>query len=74
MRQEALAEQDFASSGRTAQGTKTPVNGQMTPAQILVKGAITHVQDTGRSGGGVSVRGRDTKGRFFCILMPGPLY
>lgn len=57
MRIEALQEQDFASSGRTAQGSKTPVTGQMTPAQILVKGAITHVQDTGRSGGGVSVKG-----------------
>ncbi|MEL7635560.1 MULTISPECIES: CsgG/HfaB family protein [Sporomusa] len=57
MRQEALIEQDFASSGRTAQGGKTPVTGQMTPAQILIKGAITHVQDTGKSGGGISVRG-----------------
>lgn len=57
MRKEAMDEQDFASSGRTAQGAKTPVTGQMTPAQILVKGAITHVQETGRSGGGVSVRG-----------------
>lgn len=57
MRQEAMVEQDFAASGRTTQGAKTPVMGQMTPAQILVKGAITHVQETGRSGGGISVKG-----------------
>lgn len=57
MRLEALQEQDFASSGRTAQGGKTPVIGQMTPAQILVKGAITHVQDTGHSSGGISIGG-----------------
>ena len=57
MRMEAMREQDFASSGRTAQGSKTPAAGQMTPAQLLVKGAITHVQETGRSGGGISVGG-----------------
>lgn len=58
MRQEALNEQDFAASGRTAQGAKAPVTGQMTPAQILVKGAITHVQDrTASSGGGISIGG-----------------
>ncbi len=55
MRVEALREQDFAASGRTAQGAKTPVTGQMTPAQLLVKGAITHVEyDT--KGGGAGVR------------------
>src|SRR6202022_4576893 len=32
MRSEALAEQDFAASGRTAGGAKAPVTGQMTPA------------------------------------------
>ena len=57
MRQEAMNEQDFASSGRTVQGSKSPVTGQMTPAQILVKGAITHVQETGSSGGGISIGG-----------------
>lgn len=53
MRNAALAEQDFAASGRTAQGAKTPVTGQMTPAQLLVKGDITHVeyQTSGGSGG-----------------------
>ena len=44
MRYAAMDEQDFAASGRTAGGSKTPVTGQMTPAQLLVKGAITHVQ------------------------------
>jgi curli biogenesis system outer membrane secretion channel CsgG len=57
MRSEAMREQDFAASGRTAQGAKAPVTGQLTPAQLLVKGAITHVQDTGRSGGGISIGG-----------------
>jgi curli biogenesis system outer membrane secretion channel CsgG len=56
MRTEALAEQDFAATGRTAGGKKTPVTGQMTPAQLLVKGAITHVQgDTAGGGGGISL-------------------
>ncbi|HUJ14813.1 MAG TPA: CsgG/HfaB family protein [Thermoanaerobaculia bacterium] len=68
MRSEAMAEQDFAASGRTAGGNKAPVTGQMTPAQLLVKGAITHVQEDtsgghgGISFGGVSVGGRGGKG------------
>jgi hypothetical protein len=58
MRAAALDEQDFAASGRTAGGAKAPVTGQMTPAQLLVKGAITHVQgDTGGAGGGVRIKG-----------------
>jgi curli biogenesis system outer membrane secretion channel CsgG len=58
MRQEAMAEQDFAASGRVAGGAKAPVTGQMTPAQLLVKGEITHVQDsTAGGGGGLSIRG-----------------
>jgi curli biogenesis system outer membrane secretion channel CsgG len=58
MRAAALDEQDFAASGRTAGGKKAPVTGQMTPAQLLVKGAITHVQgDTGGAGGGIRVKG-----------------
>jgi len=55
MRGEALAEQDFAASGRTAQGKKAPKMGRMTPAQLLVKGAITHVQETKGAGGGLSL-------------------
>ena len=58
MRTEALGEQDFAASGRTAGGKKAPATGQMTPAQLLVKGAITHVQnDTAGGGGGVNFGG-----------------
>jgi len=50
MRKEALAEQDFAASKRAAGGGKKVVKGQMTPAQLLVKGNITHF-DPGTSGG-----------------------
>ena len=58
MRGAAMDEQDFAASGRTAGGKKSPVTGQMTPAQLLVKGAITHVQhDTGSKGGGIRIKG-----------------
>jgi curli biogenesis system outer membrane secretion channel CsgG len=58
MRYEAMGEQDLATSGRTAGGGKAPVTGQLTPAQLLVKGAITHVQgDTGGAGGGVRIKG-----------------
>ncbi len=58
MRQEAMAEQDFGASGRTAGGKKTPKIGRMTPAQLLVKGAITHVQNSTTGGeGGINIRG-----------------
>jgi curli biogenesis system outer membrane secretion channel CsgG len=58
MRGAAMDEQDLGASGRTAGGSKTPVTGQLTPAQILVKGAITHVQhDTASGGGGVRIKG-----------------
>ncbi|RMG43079.1 MAG: hypothetical protein D6718_12990 [Acidobacteria bacterium] len=64
MRNEALAEQDFAASGRVAGGAKAPATGQMTPAQLLVKGAITHVQmDTGGKGGGLRIKGFRIGGR-----------
>ncbi|MEJ2655800.1 MAG: CsgG/HfaB family protein [Desulfobacterales bacterium] len=52
MRREAMQEQDFAASGRAAGGGKKVVIGQMTPAQLLVKGDITHFSDTTESGGG----------------------
>jgi curli biogenesis system outer membrane secretion channel CsgG len=53
MRKDAMEEQDFAASGRAAGGKKAPKMGRMTPAQLLVKGSITHVQSstTGGSGG-----------------------
>jgi len=55
MRQAAMQEQDFGQSGRVASGNKTPTVGQMTPAQLLVKGEITNFQVTGGGGGGVSL-------------------
>lgn len=52
MRGAAMSEQNLAASGRTAGGKKAPKMGRMTPAQLLVKGSITHVQETkGGSGG-----------------------
>ena len=58
MRGAAMAEQDLGASGRTAGGAKTPVTGQLTPAQLLVKGAITHVQyDTKGGEGGIRFKG-----------------
>ncbi|HPC18572.1 MAG: hypothetical protein KBC66_04055 [Kiritimatiellae bacterium] len=58
MRQEALAEQDLAASGRMAGGKKAPQIGRMTPAQLLVRGSITHVQDDTTGGrGGINFKG-----------------
>ncbi len=58
MRAEAMAEQDLAASGRMAGGKKAPATGQMTPAQLLVKGAITHVQGSTTGGeGGLNFKG-----------------
>jgi len=57
MRGAAVSEQDFAASGRTAGGKKTPKIGRMSPAQLLVKGAITHVQETKGAGGGFGFKG-----------------
>jgi curli biogenesis system outer membrane secretion channel CsgG len=64
MRYEAMGEQDLAASGRTAGGKKAPATGQLTPAQLLVKGAITHVQaDTGGGGGGIRIKGFKVGGK-----------
>lgn len=52
MRKEAMAEQDLATSGRVAGGKKAAKTGQLTPAQLLVKGEITHVQNSTTGGGG----------------------
>ncbi|MFC1883784.1 CsgG/HfaB family protein [Thermodesulfobacteriota bacterium] len=58
MRGEALKEQDFAASDRTAGGGKKVATGQMTPAQLLVKGDITHfAEKTGGGSSGMSFRG-----------------
>ncbi len=58
MRKAAMAEQDLVSSGRTAKGKKSAKTGRLTPAQLLVRGSITHVQnDTGSGGGGLNFAG-----------------
>ncbi len=57
MRDAAMKEQDFAASGRTAGGDKTPVKGNMTPAQLMVKGVITNFQTTSGQNGGVAFGG-----------------
>ena len=58
MREEAMKEQGFVGSGATAQGKLAPARGQMTPAQLLVKGVITDLQtNSSTGGGGLSVRG-----------------
>lgn len=58
MRGEAMAEQDLATDGRTAGGKKAPKTGRMTPAQLLVRGSVTHVQeDTGGGSGGIGFKG-----------------
>ncbi|TFH13496.1 MAG: hypothetical protein E4H02_11740 [Lentisphaerales bacterium] len=58
MRVESMVEQDLATAGRTAKGKKTPKTRQMTPAQLLVKGTITHIQKSTTGGsGGISIMG-----------------
>lgn len=57
MRKAAMEEQDFAAGGRTAGGKKKPKMGRMTPAQLLVRGSITNVQETGSKGGGLNFMG-----------------
>jgi len=66
MRSAAMTEQDFAASGRVAGGKKAPKTGRMTPAQLLVRGSITHVQETGGGKGkfrfkGISLGGSKAK-------------
>lgn len=64
MRQAAMAEQDLAAAGRTAGGAKAPATGQMTPAQLLVRGSVTHVQsETSGGSGGFSFRGISIGGK-----------
>ncbi len=58
MREAAMREQDLGASGRTAGGKKTAKIGRMTPAQILVRGAVTHVQqDVSGKKGGIGFKG-----------------
>jgi curli biogenesis system outer membrane secretion channel CsgG len=57
MRDAAMKEQDFAASGRVAGGDKAPVTGNMTPAQLLIKGEITNFQTTSGSHQGLGFGG-----------------
>lgn len=57
MRNAAMTEQDFADTGRTAGGKKAPKIGRITPAQLLVRGSITHVQETSGGKGGFGFKG-----------------
>jgi len=58
MRQEAMAEQDLVATGRMAGGKKAPKMGRMTPAQLLCRGSVTHVQNETSGGkGGLNFRG-----------------
>lgn len=51
-----LKEQLRASTGKTAQGRKTPVRAQATPAQLVISGVITHFKEgTSDQGGGFGV-------------------
>jgi curli biogenesis system outer membrane secretion channel CsgG len=52
----ALKEQLRGASGLTVQGKKTAVRGQLTPAQLLVQGVITHIDEgSADQGGGIGV-------------------
>jgi curli biogenesis system outer membrane secretion channel CsgG len=56
MQLKALKEQLRGLSGITTQGRKTAARGQMSPAQLLVKGVITHFQQgAANQGGGFGV-------------------
>ncbi|MEA2091218.1 MAG: CsgG/HfaB family protein, partial [Campylobacterota bacterium] len=57
MRAAAMREQDFSASGRTAGGKKSAKMGRMTPAQLLVRGSITHVQETSSKKGKLNFMG-----------------
>ena len=59
MRAAAMEEQDFATTGRVAGGgKKVATMGNLTGAQILVKGVITHfAEDTAGGAGGISFKG-----------------
>ena len=58
MREDAMDEQDFAASGRAAGGGKNVVMGQMTSAQLLIKGDITQFDPgTSEKGGSFGFKG-----------------
>jgi hypothetical protein len=56
MQQSALNEQARGASGVTVQGKKTAARSRMSPAQLLVKGVITHFEkDASNQGGGIDL-------------------
>ncbi len=56
MQKSALDEQARGASGVTVQGKKTAVRSRMSPAQLLVKGVITHFEkDASNQGGGIDL-------------------
>ncbi len=56
MQLKALKEQMRGASGTTVQGRKTAQRAQMTPAQLLIKGLITHFKaGAANQGGGIGV-------------------
>lgn len=65
MRSLALEEQDLAASGRAAAGDgRAPATGHLTPAQLLVRGAVTHVQhETASDAGSFEVAGLQLGGQ-----------
>ncbi len=63
MRKAAMEEQDFAASGRVVQGHRTPKMGRMTPAQLLLRGSITNVQQSGAMHGGLNFMGISIGGK-----------
>jgi len=56
-RRGALNEQNLNEKERTAGGLKASRAGRLTPAQLLVRGSITHAQDTGGKSGGIGFYG-----------------
>jgi curli biogenesis system outer membrane secretion channel CsgG len=56
MQKSAMKEQARGASGVTTQGKKTAARGRMTPAQLLVKGVITHfAEGAAEQGGGLDL-------------------
>ncbi len=75
MRMASMEEQDFATSGRTAGGSKSPQTGQMTPAQVILKGVITSFDEgTGGGGGGIGYKGIRVGGGKTTSLITGTVY
>ncbi len=62
MRGAAMKEQDFAASGRVIHGKRTPKMGRMTPAQLILRGSITNVQESGSMHGGINIMGINVGG------------